>query len=103
MSKLVVRMSKPQAKDLPDKPVEVIHGYLVIYPDLMDLFEYYTVDWDNQKLKVWKTKVNVEVLDSQHTPLLILPLSMKLNETLQFGDYIAGKSDLGVISISKAN
>ena len=52
MSKLVVRMSKPQAKDLPDKPVEVIHGYLVIYPDLMDLFEYYTVDWDNQKLKV---------------------------------------------------
>ena len=103
MSKNVRRMSKPQAKDLPDKPVEVIHGYLVIYPDLMDLFEYYTVDWDNQKLKVWKTKVNVEVLDSQHTPLLILPLSMKLNETFTFGDYIAGKSDLGVISISKSS
>jgi len=91
----------PLAKNLPEKAVNVVYGYLVIYPDLMDLFEYYDVEWDNRKLKVWKTKVNVEVLDEHCIPFLLLPLSMKIGKTLVFSSYVAGKSDLGVISIAK--
>lgn len=101
MSKLVAKMSKLQSNKLPEKPAEIIHNSLIIYPDLMDLFEYYIVKWDNQMLKIWKTKGKIEILDAQYTPLLILPLSMKLNEILQFGNYVAEKSNLGVISISK--
>ena len=41
------------------QPVEVKHGYLVIYPDLMILGRTYYVKWEDLELFVAKTDLGV--------------------------------------------
>ena len=93
------------AKEVPDRPVEIVHGYLILYPDLMEPFTFYPFKWQGMKLKVWKTICAIEILE-QDGPGLVLefkPAKLLLGKEMLIGDFMVGKPSLGVISIMRVN
>jgi len=44
---------------IPERPVEVIHGYLVIYPDLMQFGKDYIVKYKGRTYMIAKTDLGV--------------------------------------------
>ena len=93
------------AKEVPDRPVEIVHGYLILYPDLMEPFTFYPFEWQGMKLKVWKTICAIEIL-KQDGPGLVLefkPAKLLLGHSMMIGDFMVSKPSLGVISIKQVN
>ena len=91
------------ANKIPEKPVKIIHGYLILYPDLMEPFTFYPIEWEGMKLKVWKTICAVEILE-RNGPSLVLefkPAKIMLGHSMLIGDFVVAKPSLGVISIMR--
>lgn len=89
-----------------EEPIRVMHEeYLVIYPDLLEPFEFYDVEWKERKWLVWKTAAKLELCKENKMPVLDINYSLlrlgktEVYESKDGWKFAVAKPSIGIISI----